>query len=155
MKWYLRRWGPPPGIRPPVFIWKEVAALAPKDGVTTEDGSAAPRTWAEIEAVSIASPVSTEVGLAAYRKATERLKSESKRDLEGLMTQQTYDLYALRHAEMHLSFIVPQGEGGATCVVCPSLLARLFVFVINTLNRCAERLYNLLNGPRRRTRRCT
>src|SRR5205807_8480410 len=22
VKWYVRRWGPPPGIRPPAFLWR-------------------------------------------------------------------------------------------------------------------------------------
>lgn len=156
LQWYLRRWGPPPGIRPPAILWKEVAALVPKEGPTTEADPTSTRTWAEIEAVSIADPVPTEVGLAALRKATSRLKSESTRDLEGIMTQETFDLYHLRHAEMHLSFIVPEDrEGQAASVAGPSALARLFVFAINGFNRCAEGMYNLLHRPSRRTKRCT
>ena len=104
--------------------------------------------------MSMANRVTTEDGLIALRRAFCRLQSESTRDLEGLMTQETFDLYHLRHAEMHLSFIVPEdGEGNAAGVVGPSTFARLVVWFVNTINRCAEGLYNLLYGPSRRTSR--
>jgi hypothetical protein len=122
VKWFLRRWGPPPGIRPPAFVWKELAPITPKEGVTDEEG------------------------LAAYRRAMGRLKTETARDLEGIMTPEIWNLYHLRHAEMHLSFIIPGGvEAKSENVIDSSLSGRMALVVINTMNRCMERLHNLLH----------
>lgn len=71
------------GIRPPAVMFKEIA---PPDNVSTEEG------------------------LQALRRAVGRLKSESKRDFEQcfhLFTREEWDLFHVRHAELHLSFIVP------------------------------------------------
>ena len=124
VKWYLRRWGPPPGIRPPACFWKEIAPITGGEGLTDEEG------------------------LAAFRRAVGRLKSDNARDLEGLMTREMFDLYHLRHAEMHLSFIIPEGfEAQPGSEVHPSALARLVVGIDNTINRCVDVLYNLLHRP--------
>ena len=80
--WALRR-GIPAGIRPPAFMFKEVA---PPDQVTTEEG------------------------LKAFRRAVSRLKAESQRDWEqcfGVFTREEWDRFHMRHAELHLSYIVP------------------------------------------------
>jgi hypothetical protein len=89
-----------------------------------------------------------EEGLAAFRRAVGRLKTESTRDLEGLMTREMFDLYHLRHAEMHPSFIIPEGfEAQPGSEVHPSALARLAIGLHNTFNRCVDVLYNLLHRP--------
>ena len=84
-RWVLRR-GLPAGIRPPSFMFREVA---PPEHVTTEDG------------------------LRKFRNAIARLKSETQRDWEqccGLFTREEWDQYHIRHAELHLSFIVPSSS---------------------------------------------
>jgi hypothetical protein len=122
VQWYLRRWGPPPGIRPPACFWKELAPITPGEGLRDEEG------------------------VAAYRRAIGRLKTESPRDLEGIMTAETFNLYHLRHAEMHLSFILPEGfEGKTGEVIQPSTTARLVIGIDNTFNRCLDLLSNLLH----------
>lgn len=83
--WVLRR-GLPAGIRPPVWMFKEVA---PSDLVTTEEG------------------------LRALRRAVGRLKTESERDWEqsfGVFTRDEWDRFHMRHAELHLSYCVPVAE---------------------------------------------
>jgi hypothetical protein len=55
-------------------------------------------------------PVSTEEGLAALREALERLGFETERaahPLLGEMSLDQWDYYHLRHAELHMSFVVP------------------------------------------------
>jgi len=82
-KWWVLRHGLPAGIRPPAFMFREVA---PPNEVSTEDG------------------------LQAFRRAISRLKSESHRDHQQcfhLFTRDEWDRFHIRHAELHLSFIVP------------------------------------------------
>ena len=82
-RWALSR-GIPAGIRPPAFMFREVA---PPDQVSTEDG------------------------LRAIRRAIGRLKAESQRDWEQCFhsfTRSEWDQFHMRHAELHLSFIVPE-----------------------------------------------
>lgn len=82
MHWALRR-GIPAGIRPPAFMFKEVA---PPDQLTKEEG------------------------LKAFRRAVNRLKTESHRDWEqcfGVFTREEWDRFHMRYAELHLSYIVP------------------------------------------------
>jgi len=58
-------------------------------------------------------PTSTEEGLAALRKAIARQEHESKRAMHpgfGNLTREEHTLFHLRHAEMHMSFIVPDGS---------------------------------------------
>ena len=84
-RWALRR-GIPAGIRPPAFMFKEVA---PPAQVDTEDG------------------------LRAFRRAITRLKSEGQRDWEQCFhafTREEWDRFHMRHAELHLSYIVPVVE---------------------------------------------
>ncbi|MDZ4683578.1 MAG: DUF1569 domain-containing protein [Planctomycetaceae bacterium] len=82
----LKRWarvGLPAGIRPPAFMFNEVA---PADRVSIAEG------------------------LVAFRGAIGRLKAESKRDFKqcfNLFTREEWDQFHMRHAELHLSFIVP------------------------------------------------
>ena len=55
-------------------------------------------------------PTSIEEGLHALREAVERLRHESPRaahPLFGRMTAQEWEMFHLRHAELHLSYIVP------------------------------------------------
>lgn len=71
------------GIHPPAVMFKEIA---PPDNVSTEEG------------------------LQALHRAVGRLKSESNRDFEQcfhLFTREEWNLFHVRHAELHLSFIVP------------------------------------------------
>ncbi len=60
----------------------------------------------------VAAPyVSTDQGLNELRSAIERLKAESQRHPHpafGPMTHQEWEQLHLRHAELHLSFFVPQ-----------------------------------------------
>lgn len=52
---------------------------------------------------------STEDGLAALRKAVERQEKESKRVPHpgfGTLTKQEWNDFNLRHAEMHMSFVI-------------------------------------------------
>lgn len=82
-KWWVLRHGLPEGIRPPAFMFREVA---PPNEVNTEDG------------------------LQAFRRAIGRLNSESHRDREQcfhLFTREEWDRFHIRHAELHLGFIVP------------------------------------------------
>lgn len=54
---------------------------------------------------------STEEGLAALRAAVERIKNTPTRATNamfGTLTRAESDQFHLRHAEMHMSFIVPQ-----------------------------------------------
>jgi hypothetical protein len=54
--------------------------------------------------------VSTDDGLLAFRRAISRLKSESERDWEqcfNVFTRDEWDRFHMRHAELHLSYIVP------------------------------------------------
>jgi hypothetical protein len=53
---------------------------------------------------------SWEEGLDLFRKATNRLKTESKRErspIFGAMTKEDWDKLHCRHAELHLGFLVP------------------------------------------------
>ena len=55
--------------------------------------------------------VSTEQGLNELRSAIERLKAESQRHPHpafGPMTAEEWEQLHLRHAELHLSFFVPE-----------------------------------------------
>lgn len=84
-RWVLR-WGMPAGIRPPAWIFKEVA---PPERVSTADG------------------------LAALRRAIGRLKAEGERDWAqsfGVFTRDEWDRFHMRHAELHLSYTVPLGD---------------------------------------------
>jgi hypothetical protein len=81
-RWVLSR-GLPAGVRPPAFMFREVAPPA---------------------------EVSTEDGLRAFRRAIGRLQAESHRDWEqcfGVFTREEWDQFHMRHADLHLSFIVP------------------------------------------------
>jgi hypothetical protein len=52
-------------------------------------------------------------GLAVFRQAIHRLKTESKREPSpflGQMTREQWDQLHCRHAELHLSFLVPANE---------------------------------------------
>ncbi len=56
---------------------------------------------------------SIEEGLAALREAVERQKRESERVPHpgfGKLTNKEWEAFNLRHAEMHMSFIVPNNE---------------------------------------------
>jgi hypothetical protein len=84
-RWVLRR-GMPPGIRPPAFLFKEVA---PPEQVTTGEG------------------------LRALRRSIGRLISESERDWEqcfGVFNRDEWDQFHMRHAELHLSYCVPLAD---------------------------------------------
>ncbi len=53
--------------------------------------------------------VSIAEGLFAFRRAIGRLKAESQRDFQqcfNLFTHEEWDQFHIRHAELHLSFIV-------------------------------------------------
>ena len=55
-------------------------------------------------------PTSTEEGLELFRRALARFRSETQRAphaLLGKMTLEEWEQFQLRHAELHLSFIVP------------------------------------------------
>lgn len=55
--------------------------------------------------------ITTDEGLAVLRKAFERQQTETSRGLHmafGELTSQEWDQFSLRHAEMHMSFIVPK-----------------------------------------------
>lgn len=83
--WVLRR-GLPAGIRPPAFMFKEVA---PPEHVGTDDG------------------------LRALRRAIGRLKAEGRRDWDQCFhafTRAEWDRFHMRHAELHLSYIIPVAE---------------------------------------------
>lgn len=59
----------------------------------------------------IPEPISPELGLATLQRAIEGLKATSRRvshPVLGAMTVEQWDLFHLRHAEMHLSFILPE-----------------------------------------------
>ncbi len=82
-RWVLRH-GIPAGIRPPNFMFREVA---PPPVVSTEDG------------------------LRTFRRAIGRLKAEPNRDWEQCFyafTRDEWDQFHMRHAELHLSFLVPE-----------------------------------------------
>ncbi len=52
----------------------------------------------------------TEDGILALRRAINRLKSERERDWEqcfNMFTRDEWDRFYMRHAELHLSYIVP------------------------------------------------
>ena len=54
---------------------------------------------------------STEEGLAALRAAVERQNRETERALHpgfGKLSKEEWNEFNLRHAEMHMSFVVPQ-----------------------------------------------
>jgi hypothetical protein len=56
-------------------------------------------------------PVSTEEGLADLRAAVERLKREPKRvphPMMGNITKEEWDKVHLTHANLHMSFLVPE-----------------------------------------------
>ena len=58
---------------------------------------------------------STEEGLAALQAAVQRLQTEDHRvthPVLGKLTNEEWDNFHLRHAEMHLSFAVPCGKSG-------------------------------------------
>ena len=60
-----------------------------------------------------AATVSTAEGLDALRLAVSRTESESKRAIHpvfGRLSKQESDQLQLRHAEMHMSFVVPADE---------------------------------------------
>jgi hypothetical protein len=51
--------------------------------------------------------------LSELRQAIERVKSEKQRGLHpafGRMTREEWDLFNLRHAELHMSFLAPAAE---------------------------------------------
>ena len=78
-----------PGIRPPA---KVAAAFAPREGVTLEQA------------------------LERLRRMVTRSKSEPMdrpSPLLGALTHEQWEQMHCRHAELHLSFIVPEGSGGA------------------------------------------
>ena len=55
--------------------------------------------------------VETAAGLAVLREAVRRLKREAHREPHGFfgkLTHQQWDQLHLRHAELHLSFLVPE-----------------------------------------------
>ncbi len=63
------------------------------------------------EAELIPGPTSVEEGLAAVRKAINRLKTESHREPShflGPLTVEEWNQLNCRHCELHLSFIVPE-----------------------------------------------
>lgn len=56
---------------------------------------------------------SNEEGLTLLRNAIERQKREPKRAMHpgfGKFTREEWEKFHLRHAEMHMSFLVPQSE---------------------------------------------
>ncbi|MEK6249233.1 MAG: DUF1569 domain-containing protein [Planctomycetales bacterium] len=64
-------------------------------------------------AVEPVESISVEKALASFSVAIERCKAESKRSLHpafGNMTCEEWDLFQLRHCEMHMSFVVPDGD---------------------------------------------
>jgi hypothetical protein len=66
---------------------------------------------APAEAVLYRPPQNIDAALAALERGIARLKSTSKRvphPVLGKMTPAEWDLFHLRHGELHLSFIVPQ-----------------------------------------------
>ena len=61
--------------------------------------------------VTIPGETSTEEGLAALRIAVKRQRDVQKRALNGALgplTLKEWEQFHLRHAELHLSFIVPK-----------------------------------------------
>jgi hypothetical protein len=55
-------------------------------------------------------PVSWEEGLQEFRRAVQRLQSETKREPSpflGFLTREEWDQLHCRHAELHLSFLTP------------------------------------------------
>lgn len=55
-------------------------------------------------------PIETEVGISELEAAIRRLQTESQRmpkHVLGRFTREQWDRYHMRHAELHLSFIVP------------------------------------------------
>lgn len=64
-----------------------------------------------------AETTTTEEGWAALQTAVERLKTESHREphpVFGELSNQEWDNFHLRHAEMHMSFAVPVADAAAT-----------------------------------------
>ncbi len=58
-------------------------------------------------------PQETQAGLAALERAVARLDQTSQRKPHGLfgpMTREQWDQLHMRHSELHLSFIVPEGS---------------------------------------------
>ncbi len=56
-------------------------------------------------------------GMAALRHGVQRLRSETARSrhpVAGPLSIEEWDRFHLRHAEMHLSFLVPAGEATST-----------------------------------------
>lgn len=65
----------------------------------------------QAEAVLYAQPESIESAIAALERGIARLKSTERRVAHpalGKMNAAQWDLFHLRHAELHLSFIVPE-----------------------------------------------
>lgn len=57
--------------------------------------------------------IAAEAGLESLRQAVERVKTESGRALHpafGKITREEWDEFHLRHAEMHMSFLVADGD---------------------------------------------
>jgi Protein of unknown function (DUF1569) len=57
-------------------------------------------------------PTSWEEGLQLFRQAVQRLRTETKREPSpflGPMTREDWDQLHCRHAELHLSFLTPEG----------------------------------------------
>jgi hypothetical protein len=58
-------------------------------------------------------PTNWEEGLSKFRAAIGRLQTETKREPSpflGAMTREDWDKLHCRHAELHLSFLSPQGK---------------------------------------------
>jgi hypothetical protein len=71
--------------------------------------------------------VTTEEGLKAFRRAVSRLKAESQRDWEqcfGVFTREEWDRFHMRHAELHLSYIVPVVESPPPAATAAELFVR-------------------------------
>ncbi|MDZ4686024.1 MAG: DUF1569 domain-containing protein [Planctomycetaceae bacterium] len=83
-QWVLRR-GMPAGVRPPARIFQEIA---PPDDATTEEG------------------------LRAFRAAIHRLQTEVRDEAKmfHIFTRDELDQFHMRHAELHLGYIVPIDE---------------------------------------------
>lgn len=82
-----------------------------KKRVITQPMSPGIRMPARFQAIFTPPDASTQEGLAALRDAVARLKSEPKRHpspVFGTLTREEWDQFHCRHAELHLSFIVPQ-----------------------------------------------
>jgi hypothetical protein len=77
-------------------------------------GMQVPRALAEFV---VPGPTSTDEGLAALRQAIQRLHDETERaphPILGEMSLAEWDSFHLRHAELHMSFVVPVGVPAAT-----------------------------------------